>query len=264
MPKRQPPPSERRPGRQSCSTRKLRPYEPPARAGGLRVAADLGFSARRVGSRTSRPVVWHGGRLGLRARGKQAARALQPGPPSFPVDRHRPAYGRVRGIGSPAITRSRAPRGTRSSARSGSPCRRPAWAPSGTPDRCAPAAPGECFFEFIRKDSVLASHARASSTSVAGSGTAVIVTKLLERENARLRLPAVLTSGLSLGVSRCQSCECGSTSLTMSVKSFACLLCRRVGSPQAFIFPASVSSGDATRTRIPWTSAGTARLGKSR
>jgi hypothetical protein len=39
MPQRQPPPSERRPGRQSCSARKLRPYKPPAQAGGLRVAA---------------------------------------------------------------------------------------------------------------------------------------------------------------------------------------------------------------------------------
>ena len=69
---------------------------------------------------------------------KQAARAFQPGPPPFPVDSHRPAWGRVRSIGSPAITRSTAPRGTPSSARSGSPCRRPAWAPS------APRPPSWC------------------------------------------------------------------------------------------------------------------------
>ena len=50
----------------------------------------------------------------------------------------------------------------------------------------------------------------------------------------------------------------------MSVKSLACLLCRHVGSAQAFMFPANVSSSDATRMRMPCTSAGTDRPGNSR
>ncbi len=48
-------------------------------------------------------------------------------------------------------------------------------------------------------------------------------------------------------------------SRTISVKSFACWLCRPDGSDQAFILPASVSSIEATRIRMPCTSAATAR-----
>ena len=44
---------------------------------------------------------------------------------------------------------------------------------------------------------------------------------------------------------------CDSTSRAISARSLIRLLCLRVGSPYAFIFPRSVSSSEATRKRMP-------------
>ena len=60
-----------------------------------------------------------------------------------------------------------------------------------------------------------------------------------------------------------QSPGCSSTRRAMSARSLMRLLWRRAGSDQALIFPRSVSCRDATRSRMPWTSAGTDLVGKS-